>query len=132
MFINNNIVFISKPFGITKLNSLFSEIKTSISVSLTSVAHPMSLIILITAVLGFNSLTGTEVIHTAISNTAPKDASDLIETVVPSTSAAKPVVTQVSTKTSIQDSINELRFESAQLESQAVMLETLQLIEGNN
>jgi len=102
----------------------------------------MSLIILITAVLGFNSLTGTETINNVISKSAPKSGSDSES--IPSASVnttgdtkeIKQVVKSVSNNLSTQEIVNELDFANAQLESAAVMLQTMQLVEsaqeGNN
>jgi hypothetical protein len=90
----------------------------------------MSLVLLITAFLGFNSMTGSEPIQTVISAPVVDEPVVTNEEVV-----TEEVVTQVATKTpsaslSTEDAAAELAFLNAQLESAAVMLETLQLIEG--
>ena len=93
----------------------------------------MSLVLLVTAFLGFNSMTGSEPIQTVIS--APVVDEPIATEPVVTNEVAEEVVAQVAPKApapslSTEDATAELEFLNAQLESAAVMLETLQLIEG--
>ena len=124
---------IDEERGLTALDMLSTSYKKASELAKKSGKVAMSLIILITAVLGFNSLTGSEAIHTAITNTAPKGASDIVEPVIPTapiTPFTKPADNSVLKAPSKQDLLNDLAFEEAQLESAAVMLQTLKMIEG--
>ena len=95
---------------------------------------PSDYLLIITAFFGFNSLTGSEPLTTAISNTSAKGGSDLTALepatpVVPTAPVAKPVVKLVSKTPTAGEILDELEFANAQLESAAVMLETLKLTE---
>jgi hypothetical protein len=93
----------------------------------------MSLVLLVTAFLGFNSMTGSEPIQTVIS--APVVDEPVVTTkttgkvVIEVAEVLSPVPTPKA-KVNTQEIMDDLAFESAQLESAMVMLETLQLIEG--
>jgi predicted transcriptional regulator len=119
---------IDEKRGLTALDLLSTTYKKASNLASKSGRVAMSLVLLVTAFLGFNSMTGSEPIQTVIS--AP---------VVEEPIATEPVVTnevaEVAPKTpdpslSTEDARAELEFLNAQLESAAVMLETLQLIEG--
>jgi len=119
---------IDEKRGLTALDLLSTTYKKASNLASKSGRVAMSLVLLVTAFLGFNSMTGSEPIQTVIS--AP---------VVEEPIATEPVVTnevaEVAPKTpapslSTEDATAELEFLNAQLESAAVMLETLQLIEG--
>jgi RNA polymerase sigma factor (sigma-70 family) len=119
---------IDEKRGLTALDLLSTSYKKASEIAHKSGRVAMSLVLLITAFLGFNSMTGTESIQTVISapvsenSGAKAEVTEVItEEVV--TPAAKPSI-------SIEDAAAELAFYNAQLESAAVMLETLQLIEG--
>jgi RNA polymerase sigma factor (sigma-70 family) len=121
---------IDEKRGLTALDLLSTSYKKASEIAHKSGRVAMSLILLVTAFLGFNSMTGTESIQTVISSPvsensgAKAEVTEVItEEVVTAAPAAKPEI-------SIEDAAAELAFYNAQLESAAVMLETLQLIEG--
>ena len=128
-------LIIDEERGLTALDLLSTSYKKAAELAKKSGKVAMSLILVLTAVLGFNSLTGTESMQSTISTTTPKNTSDLVEsapiTSTPSTPAAKPAVKKVSNTQTTEDLTSELEFAQAQLESAAVMLQTLQLIEGD-
>jgi RNA polymerase sigma factor (sigma-70 family) len=121
---------IDEKRGLTALDLLSTSYKKASEIAHKSGRVAMSLILLVTAFLGFNSMTGTESIQTVISSPVSENSGAkaevkevITEEVVTATPAAKPAI-------SIEDAAAELAFYNAQLESAAVMLETLQLIEG--
>jgi RNA polymerase sigma factor (sigma-70 family) len=121
---------IDEKRGLTALDLLSTSYKKASELAKKSGRVAMSLVLLITAFLGFNSMTGSEPIQTVISAPVVDEPVVTNEEVV-----TEEVVTQVATKTpsaslSTEDAAAELAFLNAQLESAAVMLETLQLIEG--
>jgi hypothetical protein len=93
----------------------------------------MSLVLLVTAFLGFNSMTGSEPIQTVISAPVAEEpiatesevTDETIELMVTKVASEVPDVSL-----STEDATFELEFLNSQLESAAVILETLQLIEG--
>jgi hypothetical protein len=87
----------------------------------------MSLVLLVTAFLGFNSMTGTEPIQTVISAPVIAEPEAVVEA-APVIEAAP--IKKVTTSVNAADAAAELEFLNAQLSTAAVMLETLQLIEG--
>ena len=128
---------IDEERGLTALDLLSTSYKKAAELAKKSGKVAMSLILVLTAVLGFNSLTGTESMQSTISTTTPKNSSDLVESApVASAPVAKPVVKKVSNAPTTEDLVSELEFAQAQLESAAVMLQTMQFIEdrtgGNN
>ena len=127
----SNLV-IDEKRGLTALDLLSTSYKKASELAHKSGRVAMSLVLLVTAFLGFNSMTGTESIQTVISSPVSENSGAKAE----STTTEEVVTTKVSTKAtpaiSIEDAAAELAFYNAQLESAAVMLETLQLIEGKN
>jgi RNA polymerase sigma factor (sigma-70 family) len=120
---------IDEKRGLTALDLLSTSYKKASELAHKSGRVAMSLVLLVTAFLGFNSMTGTESIQTVISSPVSENSGAKAET-----TTEEVVTTKVSTKStpaiSIEDAAAELAFYNAQLESAAVMLETLQLIEG--
>ncbi len=123
---------IDEKRGLTALDLLSTSYKKASELAHKSGRVAMSLVLLVTAFLGFNSMTGTESIQTVISSPVSENSGAKAET----TTSEEVVTTKVSTKAipaiSIEDAAAELAFYNAQLESAAVMLETLQMIEGKN
>ncbi len=123
---------IDEKRGLTALDLLSTSYKKASELAHKSGRVAMSLVLLVTAFLGFNSMTGTESIQTVISSPVSENSGAKAET----TTTEEVVTTKVSTAStpaiSIEDAAAELAFYNAQLESAAVMLETLQLIEGKN
>ncbi len=121
---------IDEKRGLTALDLLSTSYKKASELAHKSGRVAMSLVLLVTAFLGFNSMTGTESIQTVISSPVSENSGAKAET----TTTEEVVTTKVSNKAtpaiSIEDAAAELAFYNAQLESAAVMLETLQLIEG--
>jgi len=126
---------IDEERGLTALDMLSTSYKKAAELAKKSGKVAMSLILIITAFFGFNSLTGSEPLTTVISNTSTKGGSDfsaLEPTTPPSpvVPVAKPEVMADSNTPTKGEILDELEFANAQLESSAVMLQTLQLIEG--
>ena len=119
---------IDEKRGLTALDLLSTSYKKASEIAHKSGRVAMSLILLVTAFLGFNSMTGTESIQTVISSPASENSgakaevTEAITEEVVTVSPAKPAI-------SIEDAAAELAFYNAQLESAAVMLETLAFIE---
>jgi RNA polymerase sigma factor (sigma-70 family) len=125
-------LIIDEKRGLTALDLLSTTYKKASNLASKSGRVAMSLVLLVTAFLGFNSMTGSEPIQTVIS-VPVVDEPIATEPVV--TNEVAEVVTEVAPKSpapslSTEDATAELEFLNAQLESVAVMLETLQLIEG--
>jgi hypothetical protein len=123
---------IDEKRGLTALDLLSTTYKKASNLASKSGKVAMSLVLLVTAFLGFNSMTGSEPIQTVISAPVVEEP---ITTEPVVTNEVAEVVTQVAPKApapslSTEDATAELEFLNAQLESAAVMLETLQLIEG--
>jgi hypothetical protein len=119
---------IDEKRGLTALDLLSTTYKKASNLASKSGRVAMSLVLLVTAFLGFNSMTGSEPIQTVIS--AP-----IVDEPAVTNEVAEEVVSQVASKApapslSTKDVTAELEFLNAQLESAALMLQTLQLIEG--
>jgi hypothetical protein len=125
---------IDEKRGLTALDLLSTSYKKASELASKSGRVAMSLVLLITAFLGFNSMTGSEPIQTVISSPLTENSGvkaqvneEVVVTEVsePKAAATKPTI-------SARDAESDLAFYNAQLESAAVMLETLQLTEGKN
>jgi RNA polymerase sigma factor (sigma-70 family) len=120
---------IDEKRGLTALDLLSTTYKKASELAGKSGRVAMSLLLLATAFLGFNSMTGSEPIQTVISGPVVDEPTVANEPDVADeelTPVEAPKVPELSEK----DVAAELAFLNAQLESAAVMLETLQLIEG--
>ena len=113
--------------GLTALDLLSTTYKKASELASKSGKAAMSLVLLVTAFLGFNSMTGTEPIQTVISAPVIAEPEAVVEA-APVIEAAP--IKEVTTAVNAADAAAELEFLNAQLQSAAVMLETLQLIEG--
>jgi hypothetical protein len=116
--------------GLTALDLLSTTYKKASEFASKSGRVAMSLVLLVTAFLGFNSMTGSEPIQTVISAPVveePVVSNETIEEVVVEEAVTK---APKATELSVQNAKSELAFLNAQLQSAAIMLETLQLIEG--
>jgi len=127
-------LIVDEKRGLTALDLLSTSYKKAAELAQKSGKIAMSLILVVTAFLGFNSLTGSESLQTTInsqvSNTPLVEADARVET---STEVPKkPARTAPAKHASIstEEAVAEMDFYKAQLESAAVMLETLQMIEG--
>jgi len=122
---------IDEKRGLTALDLLSTSYKKASEIAHKSGRVAMSLVLLVTAFLGFNSLTGTESIQTVINTQVTENSGAKAET----TPAAE-VVTEVTSpgkatsSLSAQEAADELAFYNAQLNTAAVMLEALSLTEG--
>jgi len=121
---------IDEKRGLTALDLLSTSYKKASEIAHKSGRVAMSLVLLVTAFLGFNSMTGTESIQTVINTQVTENSGAKAEVVVPVVEEATKVSKKPASAISIEDASAELAFYNAQLESAAVMLETLQLIEG--
>jgi len=119
---------IDQERGLTALDLLSTSYKKAADLAKKSGKVAMSLVLLITAFFGFNSLTNSSTVQSSI-KTQISDSTAGQET---APVAQAPVATKPAAKTvDTQELINDLNFAEAQLESAAVMLQTLQLIEGD-
>jgi len=126
-------LIIDEKRGLTALDVLSTSYKKTKDIAQKSGRVAMSLVLLVAAFLGFNSMTGSEPIQTVVS--APTVNPEESVTVSEDDAAVKvpePVkAIEESEELEVDsDVLAELDFYNAQLESAAVMLETLQLIEG--
>ena len=124
---------IAEKRALTALDLLSTSYKKASEIAHKSGRVAMSLILLVTAFLGFNSMTGNEPIQTVISAPVSENSGTISESPAEevgndtlSSKAVASAIPAISTK----QAADELAFLNAQLESAAVMLETLQLIEG--
>ena len=121
---------IDEKRGLTALDLLSTSYKKASEIAHKSGRVAMSLVLLVTAFLGFNSMTGTESIQTIINTQATENSGAKTEGVAPLFEEVTKVSIKPAPAISIEDAAAELAFYNAQLESAAVMLDTLQLIEG--
>jgi RNA polymerase sigma factor (sigma-70 family) len=116
---------IDEKRGLTALDLLSTSYRKASEIAKKSSKAAMSLVLLVTAFLGFNSMTGTEPIQTVI------QSSPVIEQETPAIEVVEPTVgSKAKAKANTQQLMDDLAFESAQLESAVAMLEALQLLEG--
>ena len=120
-------LIVDEKRGLTALDLLSTTYKKASEIAHKSGKAVMSLVLLVTAFLGFNSMTGTEPIQTVISAPVIAEPEAVVE-VAPVIEAAP--IKKVTTAVNEADAVAELEFLNAQLSTAAVMLETLQLIEG--
>jgi RNA polymerase sigma factor (sigma-70 family) len=116
--------------GLTALDLLSTSYKKASEIAHKSGRVAMSLVLLVTAFLGFNSMTGTESIQTVISSPVSENSGAKAE-ITPAVEEEVVASTAVASKPTIsaKDAEAELEFLNAQLSSAAVMLETLSFIE---
>ena len=128
-------LIVDEKRGLTALDLLSTSYKKAAELAQKSGKIAMSLILVVTAFLGFNSMTGSEPIQTVISSPLTENSGAKAE-VVSEEVVSEPVTTEVVAAekpvVATNDAAAELAFLNAQLESAAVMLETLQMIEGEN
>ena len=120
-------LIVDEKRGLTALDLLSTTYKKASELASKSGKAAMSLVLLVTAFLGFNSMTGTEPIQTVISAPVIAEPEAVVEA-TPVIEAAP--IKKITTAVNESDAAAELEFLNAQLQSAAVMLETLQLIEG--
>jgi hypothetical protein len=120
-------LIVDEKRGLTALDLLSTTYKKASELASKSGKAAMSLVLLVTAFLGFNSMTGTEPIQTVISAPVIAEPEAVVEA-APVIEAAP--IKKVTTAVNPADAAAELEFLNAQLSTAAVMLETLQLIEG--
>ena len=123
---------IDEERGLTALDMLSTSYKKAAELAKKSGRAAMSLIILITAALGFNSLTGTESIQTSI--TSPVTNSSDLPT-EPSSPAKAPVVSTAKKTTQVigaGEAQAELDFYQTELEATATLLQTVAQVDWSN
>lgn len=126
-------LIVDEKRGLTALDVLSTSYKKAAELAQKSGKIAMSLILVVTAFLGFNSLTGSESIQTSINSQVSN--TPLVEADAPSATSTSEVATALVAKKSsepaisTQEAMAEMDFFKAQLESAAVMLETIQMIE---
>ena len=129
-------LIVDEKRGLTALDVLSNSYKKAAELAQKSGKIAMSLILVVTAFLGFNSLTGSESIQTSInsqvSNTplieadAPAATTSIIEVAPPAPVAQANTEPAIST----EEVLAQMDFYKAELESAATMLEILQFIEN--
>jgi RNA polymerase sigma factor (sigma-70 family) len=118
---------IDEKRGLTALDLLSTSYKKASEIAKKSSKVAMSLVLLVTAFLGFNSMTGTEPIQTVIQS-APA-----IDQEVPAIEAVEPLAApspKAKAKVNTEQLSDDLGFQGAQLESAVAMLYVLQFLEG--
>jgi RNA polymerase sigma factor (sigma-70 family) len=123
---------IDEKRGLTALDLLSTTYKKASEIASKSGKAAMSLVLLVTAFLGFNSMTGSEPIQTVISAPVVDQVTATPEVIEQEVVVATPEVSTTAPKAKVnaQQLMDDLAFESAQLESAVAMLEALQLLEG--
>ena len=120
---------IDEKRGLTALDLLSTSYKKASELANKSGRVAMSLVLLVTAFLGFNSMTGTESIQTVIASPVSENSGAKAETTNTEEVVTKEVSTASTPAINPEDAAADLAFYNAQLESAAVMLETLMFIE---
>jgi RNA polymerase sigma factor (sigma-70 family) len=126
-------LIVDEKRGLTALDLLSTSYKKASDMAHKGGRVAMSLILLVSAFLGFNSMTGNEPIQTVISTHVSENSgakAKLSNQEVVTESNVSEEVLATGPTISAKDAADELAFLNAQLESAAVMLETLQMIEG--
>ena len=123
-------LIVDEKRGLTALDLLSTSYKKASELAHKSGRVAMSLVLLVTAFLGFNSMTGTESIQTVITSPVSENSGAKAE-ITPAAEEEVVASTAVASKPaiSVKDVQAELAFQNAQLESAAVMLETMMFIE---
>jgi hypothetical protein len=121
--------------GLTALDLLSTTYRKSTEIAKKSSKAAMSLVLLISAFLGFNSLTGTEQVSTVI-QPSPQVSSEISVSLSEdiSSTGVLPLKVRVNEfiepQTNLQQVMDDLAFEGAQLETAIAMLEAINLLEG--
>ena len=128
---------IDEERGLTALDMLSTSYKKAAEIAQKSSKVALSLLLVVTAFLGFNSLTGNEgnvqVNDLAIS--APTTVTEEAVTPAAPVVVEAPKVSKKSSGITVEEFNDQMDISKAQLESVAVMAETLAMImkaEGNN
>ena len=122
--------------GLTALDLLSTSYKKAADLAHKSGKAAMSLVLVIAAVFGFHSMNGSSSVKSSV-NLQPSISgvevvpSAPVSPAQPRAQEPTPVLHSVSHPVNTQDMINDLNFANAQLESAAVELQTLQMIQGN-
>jgi hypothetical protein len=124
---------IDQERGLTALDLLSTSYKKASDLAKKSGKAAMSFVLIITAFFGFNSLSNSGSVQNSIKSPVSDAAQE--STITQSTTQSAPVTAPATAPVvkhpDTQELVNELDFAEAQLESAAVMLQTLQLIEGD-
>ena len=128
-------LIVDEKRGLTALDVLSTSYKKAAELAQKSGKIAMSLILVVTAFLGFNSLTGSESLQTTINSQVSNTPLVEADAPVGATTAIAPAKSATSAPStqayiSIEEAVVEMDFYKAQLESAAVMLEAMQMIEG--
>ena len=122
---------IDQERGLTALDLLSTSYKKASDLAKKSGKAAMSFILIITAFFGFNSLSNSASVQNSIKSPVSDAAqeSTIAQSPVESAPVTAPAAAPVVKRPNTQELVNNLNFAEAQLESAAVMLQTLQLIE---
>jgi len=121
---------IDEERGLTALDLLSTSYKKASEIAHKSGKVAMSLILLISAFLGFNSMTGTESIQTVISTPVSENSGAKVQIDNTQEVLTEKISQKAQPAISEKDLAAELAFHNAQLQTAAVMLEAMTLIEG--
>jgi RNA polymerase sigma factor (sigma-70 family) len=125
---------IDEKNGLTALDLLSTTYKKASEVAHKSGRVALSLVLLVAAFLGFNSLTGSESIQTVINTQVSENSGAKAETAtqVVDEKSAQVVIAPKSKPSSLspKEVADELAFYNAQLGTAAAMLEAMSLLEG--
>lgn len=128
-------LIIDEERGLTALDLLSKTYKKASHIAQKSGRVAMSLVLIVTAFLGFNSMTGTEPIQTVLKSEV-FDNPESLESRTEVTPALDNVVVEVPIFSKKESSLtpkqvaDELAFHNAQLQTAAAMLEAISLIDG--
>ena len=131
-------LIVDEKRGLTALDLLSTSYKKASELAHKSGRVAMSLVLLVTAFLGFNSMTGTESIQTVITSPvsensgAKAEITPAVEEEVVASTAVASEPTKKEQSLSPKEIADELAFHNAQLQTAVAMLEAMSLIEGNN
>jgi len=126
---------IDEARGLTALDMLSTTYKKSAAVVKKSGKVAMSLVMLVTALFGFHSLTGAKVVQNPVTSNVATSPSGAVEPSIPNSTtsqAATTVEASVVSTPSEQEMVQELNFANMQLNSAALMIQTLETIGGSN
>lgn len=120
--------------GLTALDLLSTTYKKASEIAHKGGRVAMSLVLLISAFLGFNSMTGTESIQTVVSAPASAKPEAKVDVATDNEESFAEMSVPITTDSELKpkDILDELDFQNAQLGTAAAMLEALMLVDGDN
>jgi RNA polymerase sigma factor (sigma-70 family) len=125
-------IVVDQANGLTALDLLSSTYRRTATIVKKSGRAVMSLVLLFSAFLGFNSLNGGEQFSTVIQTSSQIDSEASATTLSNLTEIQNNAIREeiIKPKANLQQIMDDLAFESAQLESAMAILEAINLLEG--